>query len=565
MSNIKGFVFLTSQPQSSIFQCDDSKNSIEFLNDKISVSGSGIIETFCFDVSKNGGWSWVVCGIGITESRFITKNEWNQIIQQDNICLDKLDGHWIILRWKNNSVEFYNDPLELRKLYWKKENDKILFATQLADMVDISKHSDFSFENYAGYSRFQHSLGSGAFLKDVKRLGTNGCLRILNDEIIHKDTQWDIKQSEDFSIEKLKSIVNMNMPNHKKPLLSLSGGIDSRTVLALFDKLPDLVNFGNIEDADAQAAKIIADKLKKNLDFYEFKLPQTANEKNNVFDNMKKAILLQSSFAHSNIFDLLEEKNKEGYWIIDGGLGEYIRFGCWRRLLSYNVKKHWKQNNFNSLAKYMYKTQYSIFTKRLQEDMNVWALQEFISVMEKTPKNFSFEDWISSLHIRHLVRNRPLNGQGIYDNIIPSYMPLIQPSVLRSIQSIPIKKRMNCRINRKIISQFQPILASVPLAWFGSNIPFCLSNNIVFAKLYSIVCNKLKKQKQKYNDKLMLSLKDLVMDRINSSAVKECGWYDIKNISEFAEMFYNKKIENSQFLYNWLEIDFWREKCAKKI
>jgi hypothetical protein len=565
MSNIKGCVFLNPTSQPLAFQQDNLKNSIEFLNDKISVSGSGIPETFCFDVSQNGGWSWAVCGIGIIESRFITKTEWKQIIQQENICLDKLDGHYIILRWKDNFVEFYNDPLELRKLYWKKEKDKILFATQLVDMADMVENAEFSFENYAGYSRFINSFGDGALLKDVKRLGASGCLKIEKNEIFHKDSQWDIKQqsSEDFSVEKLKSIVNMKMPNREKPLLALSGGIDSRTVLALLDELPDLLNFGNIEDADAQVAKIIADKLKKNLCFYEYKLPQTADEKNIVFDNIKKAILWETLDVTANLFGLLEEKNKEGYWLIDGGLGEVLRFGYGRKFL-YTAKNLWQQNDFNSLAKYMYKKQYDIFNKKLQEEMNIWALQEFISAMEKMPKNISFEDWISLFHIIYRVKNCPLNGQGAYDNIIPSYMPLIQPSVLRSLQSIHIKKRMECRINRKIISQFQPILSSIPLAWYESKVPFYLSGNIVLAKLYSIVCNKLKKQKQKYNDKLMFSLKELVMDRINTSAVKECAWYNMKNISEFAEMFYNGKVENSQFLYDWLQIDFWREKCAEK-
>jgi len=567
LSNIKGYVFFKPTLDKPLFLSDVLKNSVEFVNDKISVSGSGLTETFCFDIDSNNGWSWIVCGIGIADSsRFVAKNEWKEIICQNDIRLDKLDGHWIILRWNNDAVEFYNDPLELRKLYWKKEADKVIFSTQLVDIADMVENAEFSFENYAGYFRYINSFGNGAILKNINRLGPKGRLTIGAGKVIHRDSPWSMPQNseENFSIEKLKSMTNIKFERRKKPLLSLSGGMDSRTVLALFDDIPELLNFGNRQDDDVQIAKLIGEKLKRNVNFYEFKLPATCDEKKSAFDKIKKAFLLETSSAYVNYFDMFEEKNADGFWLVDGGVGEILRYGYGRKFL-YFARKLWERNDFFAIEKFVYSKRRDIFDKQLQNDMDEWAKREFISAMQEMPKDISFENWVSLFYIRYRTKNCPVNGQGVYDNLIPSYMPLIQPSILRSLQSVPIGERIECRLNRKIISKFQPVLKSAPLAWFESKIPFFMSGNVVLSKSYSAVYNKLKKPKRQYNDELMLSLKEIVMERIKSKAVRECGWYDMAEITAMAQTFYLGKCETSKFLFNWLHVDFWREKLTQKI
>jgi hypothetical protein len=438
-----------------------------------------------------------------------------------------------------------------------------VFSTQLVDIADMIENPQFSFENYAGHFRYINSFGDGALLKDINRLGTNGYLKIDGDKVIHKTYQWNIShEGEKLTVERLKSMINIKMPNREKPLFLLSGGMDSRTLLALFDNAPKLLTWGNKEDVDVQIAKMIGEKLKNNVDFYEHKLPSNFDEKLLVFDKMKKSVLWEFPWVF-NCFSLFEEKNREGFWAIDGAYGEFLRFGFGRKLL-YFAKKSWKQNDFIYLAKFVERKQYPCFNKQLQDDINNRAEQEFVSAMDNMQKNLSFEDWISLFIIRHGVKNNLINGQGVHDNLIPSYMPMIQPSILRSIQSVPAHERMNARLNKKIITEFQPILKSVPLAWYESKVPFFLSRNIFLAKLYSVFYNKLGKQKQIYSDKLMFSLKELVLERIKSSAVRECGWYDTAKIIELAEMFYSGKHGDSQFLFDWLAVDYWREKLSEK-
>ncbi|MCL2063983.1 MAG: hypothetical protein FWG98_06385 [Candidatus Cloacimonetes bacterium] len=564
MSYINGSVslnlFLVKKVKQNI-----NTNTLEFSSDKLSVKGSGLPETFFYDISEEKNWSWVVCGIGIIEcSRIVTKAEWRKIITQDDIKLKELDGHWIILRWKGEIIEFYNDPLELRKLYWKQESDRIIFSTNLADLSDMIKNPEFSFQNYAGYFRYVNSFGNRALLKDVNRLGVGGYLKINNDKIYHKTSAWEIEnyEKEGFFIEKLKSIININFPNRKKPVLLLSGGMDSRTVLALLKEVPDLLTLGINKNSDVILAKQIGEILNKKTQHYEYKIPSTLEEKEIVFNKMKKVVLLEFP-GLLNSFDVIKEKNKEGCWVIDGGRGEVIRHGSTRRILFFG-QKFLRQGDFVSLGKLLETKMYPYFSKELEMSLLRWAEQEFIEAIETMPKSLSINDWITLLQIRYRVKNSPLNGQGAYDNLIPSFMPLIQPSIIRAVQSYPTKIRINNRLNNQIINNFLPLLKSIHISRHDTIIPYFLHNSVILPKVCSYVYHTFNKQNLNFSDLLMYSLKDFVLERIKSNDVRDCGWYDMNTMINISEQFFENKIGNSLFLYKWLEVDFWREKIQSK-
>ena len=569
MSNIKGCIYFANKLV-ALNENDKANNSITHQSGKLYLIGSGLIETFCYSfsykaslvktISDNASWSWMVCGIGIMDgSRFIQKAEWQQILCQDEVKLDNIDGHWVIFRWKDNIFEFYNDPFELRKLYWKKENDRIIFSTQLIDIIELSENQEFSFQNYAGFHFYKNSFGNESILSDVKRLGVNGVLRIIDDKVFHKYTHWNIEKTSEkpFCLEQLRTISNINFPSRQKPVLLLSGGMDSRTVLAMQNENPHLLTLGDSHNPDVKIAKMIAEKLKIPLQHEEYKVPTTIEEKEAIFGSFKKFVLAEFP-GFMNYSKIFEDLNQKGFWVIDGGRGEVLRHGSTRNILFFG-QNFIKNNDFISLSKLLTTKQYPCFEQHLEREMKKWAEIEFISAMESMQKGLNIYDWITLLQIRYRVKNCPMNSQAAHDNIIPSYMPLLQPSIIRALQSYPNKKRINNRLNSLIIKKFEPILSTVPIERFDTITPYFFKNSVVLSKTYACFYHKIKKNKDKYYDLLMLSLKEIVLDRISSNEVKNCGWYDTKKIIELTEKYYKQEFTDSKFLYNWLQIDFWRE------
>ena len=558
MSNIKGQIYFQEKFG---YTLEEDKNSITYSKGRISIHGNGLTETFLYHISESSSWSWIVCGIGIIDSsRFIQHSEWQNIINQEEIKLDQLDGHWIIFRWQANKFEFYNDPFELRKLYLKQEHDRVVFSTQLVDLIDMIDDPEFSFQNYSGFVIYKNSFGNESILKNVKRLGVNGVLKINDENVFHKFTHWDIERDLDkpFCLEKFKSIANIKFSNRKKPVLLLSGGMDSRTVLAMQEELPELLTLGDRNNIDAKIAKMIGNKLNQHVHYGEYKLPLTHDEKIHKFELIRDSVL-KECHGFFNYINILEEMNKKEFWAIDGGRGEVIRHGSTRSILFFG-KKYIQKNDIISLSKLLCTKLYPCFENHLEDKMIKWAEIEFKEAIESMPKGLNIYEWITLLQIRYRVKNTAMNIQAAHDSIIPTYMPLIQPSVVRSLESYPYQKRINNRLNSMIINKYMPILTTLPIERFNTKSPYFFRNSVVLSKAYSVIYHRFIKEKQSYNDLLMLSLKEIVLERLNSSKVRNCGWYDTKRVIELADLFYNGHFKDSKFLYNWLQIDFWRER-----
>jgi len=200
-------------------------------------------------------------------------------------CLHNYDGDYIILIIDKQSKELIllNDFLGRLPLYFYKKADKLIlsrdikFVTNLIDNILLKKLS------IAEYLLFGYCLGDKTLFESIKRFEPASILKISpihnkvelkNFHIYNFDNKEFLDENIDKVAEKLHDyfIEACDNRHHKNSnnLVSLSGGLDSRSVAAGLKKLNKpfqcvtYLNYDNRERIDVKVANSIAKSLKVN-------------------------------------------------------------------------------------------------------------------------------------------------------------------------------------------------------------------------------------------------------------------------------------------------------------
>ena len=204
-------------------------------------------------------------------------NLYNNFLNNNNSFLKKLDGMYIIIFIKKNKLQIANSLFGSRNLFYYKNNKNIFISTNQFILKRISE-AQIDLNGVAERACFHTNYGF-TFLKKVKRLKHDKILiyekNILNIKdqnrlkkiFIQKNKYKDINKSSsklhNINYEILKKIFF----NQKKILLSLSGGRDSRYVLANLDKnlkskIVNTFSIGNDHEDEVKISKEVC-KLNK--------------------------------------------------------------------------------------------------------------------------------------------------------------------------------------------------------------------------------------------------------------------------------------------------------------
>jgi len=278
-----------------------------------------------------------------------------------------IKGSYSILIYNNkqNSIEVFTDELNLRNVYYAKNDDKLILSSSLSAYTNYSK-KDFDTVNLKSvieYALFDFDLVNETFIKGVKSIPPASHLHYSGKKILIKQ-YWDIFSefkntkpvlNEEKSFEKVESLLKQNLALYlskpKKTAFALTGGYDSRTNLALLNgKFGSgyYYSYGVDGSYDIKFAKIVASKLKLNYNAFILN-----NSFANSFDkNAEIAIDMGDGIAEMSranyIYVFKKITNKFDY-ILTGlfgselikrptSLGGYIDKNIQSLLLSNNIK-----------------------------------------------------------------------------------------------------------------------------------------------------------------------------------------------------------------------------------
>jgi asparagine synthase (glutamine-hydrolysing) len=210
-----------------------------------------------------------------------------------------------------------NDRFSSRALfYYLTDKGTLLFGTQLSAILQSSEvPRELNMRSIFEFFTFQKVLGTETFYKDINVLPPATILRY-RDGSISLIPYWEMKYKEEKHREKyyvdklaeaLKKSVERRTQGHYRFGLLLSGGLDSRTVLAASDKKIVCFTVGDFENREVKIAKRIAEAkgckhifLKRDLDHYA-----------NLVDKAVEIGDGMYSFAHAHNIGFFDRIRKE--------------------------------------------------------------------------------------------------------------------------------------------------------------------------------------------------------------------------------------------------------------
>ena len=231
----------------------------------------------------------------------------------------ELNGSFCITIYNLGTHEFLlvNDRFSSYPIfYYLTDKSKLLFGTQLSCILQSSEvPRELNITSIFEFFTFQKVLGTKTFYKDIKTLPPATVL-YYRDSNIYLDTYWKMKYKKENHSEKyyvdtlakaLKKSVERRVGGDQRLGILLSGGLDSRTVLAASDKKIVCFTVGDFKNREFKIAKRIAKAkgckhifLKRNLNHYA-NLVDTAVE---IGDGMYM-------FAHAHNIGFFNEIRKE--------------------------------------------------------------------------------------------------------------------------------------------------------------------------------------------------------------------------------------------------------------
>jgi len=387
----------------------------------------------------------------------------------------KLNGAFVIVIYdiENKKLIITNDRYGLRPLYYGINDDRFLFASEIKAILEdttISKNLDM--EAIAEFFAFMYMLEDKTFFKDVKTLPPatvlnyeRGNLSMTQYWDFNYDPDYDMSE-EDFVnklVAKFKEAVDVRVDNKHRFGISLSGGLDSRAILAAVEesKKDGIVTytFGQLDSCDVKIAQKIAEKMGTK----HITLDITPEM---IMENFKKEVYLSDGLDYVGVSYIppIHKNIQEYVDIAFDGLALDVTLGgshLSRKIL--NLKEDKK------LFEYLYhKTRF--FSDKEMEKL---FLPSYYKKIKNYPKN-SFRVAFNKIGDKNLankadhfflqthVRRWTVMGHVLLRYAIENSVPTYGNDLIDLIQKIPPELRYNHKIYQKFLKKLSPELSKIP-------------------------------------------------------------------------------------------------------
>jgi hypothetical protein len=519
---------------------------------------------------------WAVVGTGIRRSNsgasILTRDEWGHILAQESFDADYIDGHFVALRWKDDRIECFTDQLGQRTVYYASYYGGICISTRIDWVARTTDHSELDFASLGGRWLLFNQLRYDSCIAGIERLGPGGQAAFSNGRLNNSlpFIPW-LPSFEPGTADTAMNIVQQfaqcGLKHHHSPTLGLSGGLDSRFLLALLISNPDhdlaTHTFGAPNDPDVQIAQQIAATL--GLPNYHLNdpLPDVQTCIDGIRSFVSQTLLIEpaTSWLKLRYYVKLRDYRR---LMIDGGFGEIARRQYLNRVVRLGGAAV-RTRDTTRLMQLMRAPRADIFSPEvtaLLESGTRSSLESAIVAMPPVEK-IGIEDFADLLAVRTRVPNYGAPEQARLDGEILNFMPLVQPSFLRAVFGIPAKQRSNAGLYYNIIRGSNPALSRFPLAKSGFAYRFGLSSNAIWL-LLRLKSKLAKPYSDSMPDQLLAHLREYVIDIAHSKSVAENPAYDYRKIVDAVTRYYAGELHLRSTVDWWLTFELWRRSLVNK-
>ena len=532
----------------------------------------GIPETCLYDGDEKKGWAVVGLGIEVTEteSQLVDKEGWRRILSRDTPWHTSLNGHFSAIRWDGDRIDCFTDELGQRTLFFSRSHRGLCISTRLDRVTKTTGNTDIDFSSLGAKWLMFNQLEYGSCIAGVSRLGPRGHAVFKGEELVTSgSTPWLPEfghDTVDRAVATLSSLVRGALKSRWTPSLGLSGGLDSRILLARLigktDRPFRVHTFGDPMDPDVRISMAISQALGLDRRYFHEPLPDVGLLIPMLREYAAQTHLAEpaSSFAKLRYYPALR---RDGCLMIDGGFGEIARRQYLNRIAALG-RSALRRRQSSRLAALMRVARGDFFDPGVMMTMEHGAIESLERVLSSLPPvaAIGIENSVDLLAIRTRVPNWGAPEQARLDSDVVNFMPLVQPSFLRAVFAAKVSHRRSGGLYREIIRSSCPQLANFPLVKAGTTYGFGLSTPAAW--LVTKVKTKLGRRFVDHSsDGLLQSMKEYILDKAHSSEISECSFYDGKKISHATEMYFAKGDRTFGHTIDWfLTFELWRKSLS---
>lgn len=411
--------------------------------------------------------------------------------------INYIKGNFTIILFINNRFYVFNDRMGIKKFFYFC-NSKFLISNKFK-LVVMNSECEVDYENLAIYSLMNQFIDGSTIFKNI--FYSKPSLNIYFENGLNVDSYWHCKKLlnlenidmsyKDFS-ESFLTIIDSYIKylNPENISLTLTGGLDSRTILAVLLNLgikPKTFSYGHSDSFDVVIAKKISQKCGLIYKNYDYK-PTTdsfADFAEYIID--KGNSLVHFHRAH-RLFAIKKPENKKmDSEILFGGYlgGEMIRYLIHDGLIISNFIKSWfkSRSKKKDLVVDFLKTNYfRVDFLNIDRILNSLEAQDFFKNKAKLNNFFLSFQIASHYHSQDINLFCYFNKwvSPIYFDI--DILELIFGSKFNSFFTNAshenyIKRFNSNELQCHLINQLCPPLATIPLARRGTFTPKDLVQN----------------------------------------------------------------------------------------
>ncbi|MEW6195403.1 MAG: asparagine synthase-related protein [Bacteroidota bacterium] len=546
-----------------------------FSNERICVCTGGNEKNIFYNKnSDNLNNDWLVIGFGIVNSdnglKILNDSSWGGLLVNPGFS-DRLEGHYLILKWNETNFEITTDRLGLRDIYFSFLDGKIIFSTRV-DWLSQSVDTEINFSEFGSRWLLFNQISTNSVLDNITRVVAGSTTKINLLSLECKTEKGNFPLTPDNSThnitpfsEKLEKFIGAPLKNNFKTALSLSGGLDSRVILSYMlknfsNKTWETHTFGSSDHPDF----IVANRIVKDFGINHYninrQLPTVQECIDELTDYTNETIV---NGAASGILQLNNYKLLEGYnntIIIDGGFGE-----LWRREFFYRLlikgKGSLHNKNLNEILPHLTIHRADIFNEEIKQIMLNGCKEQLENIYGEIPSitAIGIENWLDIFAVKTRLPNYYGHEQSRIDSFVTSFMPFAQFSLLQSLSAVLLELRKDGRLFKKIINDNNRKLSKYELVKGSTTHPYFL--NTFQARLWSLVSNKLNGHNHQVNQSqfFLSHIKEYVNDIVHSKPVKECSFYNYKNIQKIYSDYKSGSVNAAQELDWFLSFEIFRQ------
>jgi asparagine synthase (glutamine-hydrolysing) len=448
------------------------------------------------------------------------KNEWGHLIIWGDVAQKHNDAKiwhsvqinqypivagrsWIFINRLTRTVFAGSDNFGLFPVFLYQNSDTIIIASSRQALVkQLGKPLSLNTDAMRCMLTFGQLFNESSILENTQHIGASSTFSLsLSPERLYElktnsliGFPRDNKASFKDALEAVVESVRCSVLNCENPMLSLSGGLDSRLILACCEalniKLPALC-YGNKLSADAKIASELAKACNISLTMSN-DLIGHVTEKNSRRIAFAGQGEVPIHHAHALIDESLVEETKHHTLLTgtgaetfrafyyDRGMPGFSAFGlkCLNKLTMPRVKRYITEEYGKTAS-----AAYTLFPQHA--DQLYSQVSELL--MAFSDSTFSAAQYADHFYLRVRAARMVVAGQQLLDEDYNRTHPFLSPDVVKSIGSLPARYKLSSTFHRKAICKLAPKLGNIE--WDKTSRP--LNQGLTFFQRYPGLASRL--------------------------------------------------------------------------